>query len=82
MQSVHVDLVLNGRYMGTYQFCEQVKISKGRVNIHDWEDYAGDVAKAVYQAEKENGLTRDDQDAMETLLAETDMDSLVQFKNA
>ncbi len=73
MQSVHVDLILNGQYKGTYQFCEQVKISQGRVNIHDWEDYAGDVAKAVYKAEKENGLTKDDQDAIETLLAETDM---------
>lgn len=80
MQSVHVDLILNGQYMGTYQFCEQVKISKGRINIHDWEDYAGDVAKAVYKAEKGNGLTKDDQDAIETLLAETDMSWLTSGK--
>ncbi len=73
MQSVHVDLVLNGEYMGTYQFCEQVKIAGSRVDIHDWEDYAGEVAKAVYAAEKEKGLTKDDQDSIETLLAEEDM---------
>lgn len=73
MQSVHVDLILNGKYAGTYQFCEQVKIAGGRVNIHDWEDYAGDVAKAVYNSEKEQGLTKKDQDAIETLLAEEDL---------
>lgn len=73
MQSVHVDLILNGKYAGTYQFCEQVKIAGGRVNIHDWEDYAGDVAKAVCKAEAEQGLTKKDQDAIETLLAEEDM---------
>lgn len=33
MQSVHVDLILNGRYMGNYLFCEQVKLESGRVNI-------------------------------------------------
>ncbi len=73
MQSVHVDFVLNGEYKGTYQFCEQVKIAGSRVDIHDWEDYAGDVAKAVYNAEKDNGLTKDDQDRIETLLAEESM---------
>lgn len=73
MQSVHVDLVLNGEYKGTYQFCEQVKIAGSRVDIHDWEDYAGDVAEAVYTRERDKGLTKDDQDAIETLLAEEDM---------
>ncbi|MCI8489330.1 MAG: hypothetical protein HFJ04_03610 [Lachnospiraceae bacterium] len=72
MQSVHVDLVLNGVYQGTYQFCEQVKTAKARVNIHDWEDYASDVAKAVVKAE--DSLTKDaDQDAIETQLAEEDL---------
>lgn len=73
MQSVHVDLILNGEYKGTYQFCEQVKIAGSRVDIHDWEDYAGDVAKAVYKSDKDKGLTKDDQDGIETLLAEDDM---------
>ncbi len=73
MQSVHVDLVMNGTYRGTYQFCEQVKIAGDRVDIHDWEDYAGDVAKAVYKAEQENGLTKDDQDGIEDQLAEKDL---------
>ncbi len=71
MQSVAVDLILNGEYQGTYQFCEQVRVAGDRVDIHDWEDYAGDVAKAV--CKKEQGLTKDDQDAIETYLAETDM---------
>lgn len=80
MQSVHVDLILNGEYKGTYQFCEQVKIAGSRVDIHDWEDYAGDVAKAVYKAEKDNGLTKDGQDKIETLLAEEDMDWITSGK--
>lgn len=73
MQSVHVDLILNGEYKGTYQFCEQVKISKARVNIYDWEDGAEDVAKAIYYKEKNNGMGKDDRDAIEEMLAETDM---------
>lgn len=80
MQSVHVDLILNGEYKGTYQFCEQVKIAGSRVDIHDWEDYAGDVAKAVYKAEKDKGLAKDDQDKIETLLAEEDMDWIASGK--
>ncbi len=77
MQNVHVDLILNGEYQGTYQFCEQIRIADGRVNIQDWEDYASEVAKAVYKAESGNGLTKDDQDAIETQLAEKDMNWLV-----
>lgn len=80
MQSVHVDLILNGEYRGTYQFCEQVKIAGSRVDIHDWEDYAGDVAKAVYKAESEQGLTKKDQDEIETLLAEEDLSWLTTKK--
>ncbi len=71
MQSAAVDLILNGEYQGTYQFCEQVRIAGDRVDIWDWESYAGDVAKAIYK--KAQGLTKDDQDAIETYLAETDM---------
>ncbi len=80
MQNVHVDLILNGQYQGTYQFCEQVKIADGRVNIHNWEDYAEDVAKAVYKAESANGLTKDDQDAIEIQLAEKNMSWLTTKK--
>ena len=80
MQNVHVDLVLNGKYQGTYQFCEQIRIADGRVNIHDWEDYASVVAKAVYKAESQNGLVKDDQDAIEAQLAEQDMSWLATKK--
>lgn len=32
---VTADLILNGTYSGTYQLCEQIKISKSRVNVGD-----------------------------------------------
>lgn len=30
-----VELVLNGKHMGNYYFCEQIKINKNRVNVKD-----------------------------------------------
>lgn len=54
MQSTDVVLIMNGRYDGIYQFCEQIRVdykSEGnRVDIYDWEkaseDFAGAIAKA------------------------------------
>ncbi len=40
MRSTWVDCVLNGKLLGTYQFCEHVRIAEDRVNIYDWEDSA------------------------------------------
>lgn len=34
-RSHFVELMLNGRYNGTYQLCEKVKVSKHRVNVGD-----------------------------------------------
>jgi hypothetical protein len=36
--SIHVDLILNGVYEGTYELTEQVQVDKNRVNIDDGED--------------------------------------------
>lgn len=33
----HVDVVLNGEFMGNYYLCEQIKIDKNRVNITEME---------------------------------------------
>ena len=61
MNSRWVDVVINGQYMGLYELFEQVKIAKDRVNIFDWEDAAGDIAKNIV---KEQGLTEADEDAL------------------
>ncbi len=68
MQSVWVDLIVNGEYYGNYQFCEHVRIDKNRVPIYNWDDAAEDIAKEVCSAE---GLTDDDEDAIKEQL-ETD----------
>lgn len=65
-----VDVVLNDVYVGNYQFCEQIRVGKSRVNIFDWDDEAENVAKAIYNAEKANGMKKEDRDAMEDLLTE------------
>lgn len=62
MQSVHVELILNGQYLGNYQFCEQVKLEPGRVNITGFEDKVKDAAKAI---SKKTGVDKDSlEDAM------------------
>lgn len=47
MDSVNVDVYLNGEYQGNYQLCEQVRVAGERVNIYDWEKQAETVAKAL-----------------------------------
>ena len=42
MRSTWVDCVLNGKLLGTYQFCEHIRIASDRINIYDWEDAAED----------------------------------------
>lgn len=64
MQSVHVDVILNGSYIGNYQFCEQVKLEEGRVNIEGFEDKVKDAAKAI---SKKEGI---DKDALEDSMIE------------
>lgn len=37
-QSVYVDVVMNGTYLGNYLLCEQIRVGKSRVNIDDLEE--------------------------------------------
>lgn len=67
MQSILTDVVLNGKYVGNYQLCEQVKVAEGRVDVLNWEDEAADAAEKI--AERE-GLDGDTQDALEEAMAE------------
>lgn len=61
-ESVFVDLVLNGEYVGLYQFGENVRVEDGRVEIFDWEDFASDAADAIAKAE---GLSKAAKSALE-----------------
>ncbi len=61
MDSVWVDVILNGECIGSYQLYEQVRVDKNRVDIFDWDGAAGDIAKAI--AKKEN-FSDEDKDAL------------------
>ena len=50
MDTVFVDVVVNGEYQGNYQFCEHIRIDENRVDIFDFEDSAEDAASAVYKS--------------------------------
>ena len=65
MQSTWVDVVLNGKYIGNYLLCEQIRVSDERVDVKDWEGMAEDAAKAIYKAD---GLTKEQRDALEEQL--------------
>ncbi len=65
MKSTWVECVLNGAWQGTYQFCEHIRIDEDRVNIHDWEGDAGDIAEAFAAA---HGLTDAQADQLATQL--------------
>lgn len=67
MQSTWVDVVLNGKYVGNYLLCEQIRISEDRVDIKNWEDIAEDIAKAIYKAA---GFTKEQRDSLEDYLKE------------
>jgi len=70
MKSTWVECVLNGDWQGTYQFGEQIRVAKERVNVHDWEGDAGDIAEAFVKAQKTAGhiLTGDQEDELATQL--------------
>lgn len=67
LPSVHVEVVLNGKYAGNYQLVGNVRIDTGRVNIFDWEDLAEDVADEIRKA---GDIAKDEQDALEDYLNE------------
>lgn len=70
MDSVWVDVVLNGKYAGNYQLTETVKLDKNRVNAFDWENAAGDIAEGIAA---KNDLSEDDADKLEDQL-KSDLD--------
>ena len=71
METIWVDVVLNGEYVGNYQFCEQIKIDKeNRVDIFDWESLAEDAAEIIAEAES---FSDDDAGDLEDLMKEEDM---------
>ena len=47
MRSTWVDCVLNGEFIGCYQFCEHIRVAEDRVNIFNWEDFAEDAGKST-----------------------------------
>ncbi|MBR5658141.1 MAG: CotH kinase family protein [Lachnospiraceae bacterium] len=53
LDGVHVSLYLNGEYQGDYMLCEHLRIGKARLDIHDWEDDAADLADALCEAHSE-----------------------------
>lgn len=67
MQSVLTDVVFNGRYVGNYQLCEQIRIDKKRVNILDWEEEAENAAAAIAAA---NQFSKAEEDALSTQMGE------------
>ena len=81
MQSILVDLVMNGEYVGNYQFCEHVRIDDERVEVTDWEGIGEDAAAAIVEA---NDLGDDALDELEGTMAENfswiDTDS-IQYNN-
>lgn len=58
-QTVWVDVILNGKKVGNYQFCEQIRIDSNRVDIFNWEDASADCAKAIAKKEGLDKTTRD-----------------------
>ena len=65
MKSTWVDCVLNGTYIGCYQFCEHLRVDAARVNVYNWEDAAESVAGKFA---KSFGLSSDEEDELVALL--------------
>ena len=56
MSTVFVDVILNGDFIGNYQFCEQVRVDGTRVDVFDWEGFCEDSAGVIAEAE---GFSKD-----------------------
>ena len=70
MSTVYVDVVLNGDFVGNYQFCENVRVDNNRVDIFDWETFAEDCAGVIADA---NGMDKDTTGDLEAYMAEENM---------
>ena len=65
--TVYVDVVLNGDFVGNYQFCENIRVDTNRLDIFDWESFAEDCADEIADAE---GLSKDAAGDLEDTMAE------------
>jgi len=70
MDGTWVELVMNGKNLGTYMLCEHVRLDENRVDVFDWESAAEDIAEAIADA---NGYSEEEMDALTTFMAEEDM---------
>ena len=67
MSTVFVDVVLNGDFVGNYQFCENIRADINRVDVFDWEGFAEDSAGIIAD---EEGLSKDETGDLEEYMAE------------
>ena len=65
MKSTWVDVIMNGEYIGIYQFCQQIRVAEERVNVYEWD--TGKIAENTVKIES-LGYTSDDEDAIDSLL--------------
>ena len=70
METVFVDVVLNGDFVGNYQLCENIRVDSTRVDIFDWEGFAEDAAGIIAD---EEGLDKDTAGDLEEYMAEKSM---------
>ena len=63
-ETVHTGVIFNGKYVGTYQFCEQIRVDEKRVDVLNWDDEAKDLSKIIATKESLNA------DDLESYLAE------------
>lgn len=66
--SVHVELVLNGEYLGVYQLTEQVEVKKNRLDITEMEpdDTSGEAVTGGYLLEIDGRLEQNDEPGFRT----------------
>ena len=67
MESTWVMCLLNGEYLGLYQFAEHIRVDKDRVDIVDWESVGEEAADAIAAT---NGFAKADKKALETQMSE------------
>ena len=67
METVFVDVILNGDFVGNYQLCENIRVDPTRVDIFDWESFAEDSAAVIAD---ENGMDEDTTDDLTDYMAE------------
>ncbi len=47
MGTTNVVLILNDEYQGIYELAEHVRVGSARVDVHEWEGLADDIAEAI-----------------------------------